>query len=141
MPAGRKSKYTPELVQNIIKVISLGLCNKSACEYVDISEETFYQWIKEYPEFGESIKRARTANKAALLAKIQKAGEKSWQAYAWLLERSYPQEFGSLVRQQISGGLNEYSKDDITELERKAEELARSLDDIPKTTESSTETN
>jgi len=122
-----KSKYTPENVDAILKAISLGLTDTSAYEYAGISKDTFYTWIKEYPDFLEKLKKARSANKAYLVSKIREAGQKQWQAHAWLLERCHPQEFGSLVRQQISGGINEYSKDDITELERKAEELARKL--------------
>ncbi len=83
-----------------------------------ISEAAFYLWMQRgqteaerleaeprakpkaseapFVEFLEAIKKAKPLRKRALLGRIgtASADPKSWQAAAWLLERSYPEEFG-----------------------------------------------
>ena len=39
---------------------------------------------------------------AYLLDNIRKAGDKSWTAYAWILERCYPDEFGLKTKQDMT---------------------------------------
>jgi len=86
-------KYSPEIVDEICHHIELGVSNKDACQLADISEETLYKWIKEKPEFSERIKKAVSKRKQRLTALILKAGEKTWQAAAWYLERVHNKEF------------------------------------------------
>lgn len=99
--AGRKTKRTEELTQEIEKLFRVGLSQKAVCHSIGVNETTFIRW-KKNRKFNERVQRAISEKKAALLAKIFKAGEKQWQAHAWLLERCYPDEFA--CRQKIVGG-------------------------------------
>jgi len=49
----------------------------------------------DYVQFLIDIERAEADGVDKLIDYIQKAGEKSWQAASWLLERKYPAKFGA----------------------------------------------
>lgn len=92
---GRKLKYTPETVELIVQALKLGATERLACEYANISQETYYNWKRNKAEFLEKVKTAQGQAAVVLLARIQQeAREGSWQAAAWLLERRYPDEYG-----------------------------------------------
>lgn len=101
--AGRISDLTEEMTAEIIKVVSEGMPYKYAIESVGIAERTFFRWLargrKEtsgiYWQFSQDIKKARSEAIKKNVKNVQDAGEKSWQASAWWLERQFPEEFGS----------------------------------------------
>lgn len=90
---GRKGKYTPEIVKEILTVISIGGSDKDAYEYAGINADTFYMWIKRHPEFAEQVTRERLKGKVSMIRSIREQGKNDWRANAWYLERRYPQEF------------------------------------------------
>jgi hypothetical protein len=105
-------KYSPETTNDICKNIEIGLSKRDSAILSDITEETFYTWIRDRPEFAEAVKKAMAKFKSNNLRIIQMAaapkrtdekgkvvGGGQWQAGAWLLERRLPGEFG--LRQQI----------------------------------------
>jgi hypothetical protein len=65
---------------------------------VNISEATFYAWKASDAEFFEAIERAKEGRVAFLLSTIIAASKRSWQAAAWLLERTLPQRFSRSVK-------------------------------------------
>lgn len=111
---GRKSKLTYELINELETLIKEGYTNQDCCAVLDVSEASFYGWINRAEEISQSedelaksenqiylelvktLKRADTQRKNDLKAKIERHGNKQWQALAWLLERGYPHEFGRL---------------------------------------------
>lgn len=97
----RKSKYSETLQQQICAYIASGATNEDACRLVGIAESSFYGWIKRYPEFSQSIKRATVQFKRTHLSKI--ASDESWQASAWLLERRFPDEYGRRAPVEVTG--------------------------------------
>lgn len=97
-----KSKFNPEIVDEICKYVRAGNNYDDAANLVGISEETFYNWQRPdgdafHPEFVEALKKAKNECKARNIAYIQQAAEKTWQAAAWWLERRYSTEYA--VRQ------------------------------------------
>jgi len=54
-----RSKYTPERVEKIVEAIATNGGDESGWVAGKISSTTFYDWIAKYPEFSESIERAR----------------------------------------------------------------------------------
>lgn len=97
-----RPKLTYELIEQMAKLKADGLSNKDVCRAVGISEQTFYRWTgdpknKLQRELCERLKKEEAAFKRTLLTTIRSAAlEKTqhWTAAAWLLERSYPDEFG-----------------------------------------------
>ena len=109
-------KYSKKLINNICEHIKTGLSNKDACQLEDISESEFYLWLsdgdrnplsdKEKSEFSESIKKARVWRIQQLLGRIFKASDKAWQAAAWYLERTEPEEFSVKYKMEHSGTID-----------------------------------
>lgn len=100
---GRKSKLTEELIETASKLISAGNYQKHVAQYLNLSEETWYRWLREGErgksglkrQFYESIKKAEAEAIARNVALIQKAAQEgNWQAAAWWLERKFPEEWG-----------------------------------------------
>lgn len=96
-------KYGPEITKAICEHIALGVIQRDAAALEDISEETFYQWMRVHPEFSEAIKKARLEDKARSIKLITKAGLKSWQANAWKLERGYPEDYALRAKLEHTG--------------------------------------
>lgn len=106
--------------KDILAAVGNGLSIKSACDYAGINESTFYVWQNKcqedldkgkkdsvYVDFFKSLKKARIAFKHANLKNIQNAAKKHWQASAWILERTFPEEYGS---KQIVNNNDEINK-------------------------------
>jgi AcrR family transcriptional regulator len=55
----RKSKYTPELVSQIVQLLEDGNTDTDTCSLVGISKETFYNWLQDKAEFIDAVSRAR----------------------------------------------------------------------------------
>jgi len=62
---------------------------EKAAELVGLEYKTVQGWVGKRPAFGSLIKKARKEHEISLLKSIELAGEKSWQAKAWLAERVY----------------------------------------------------
>jgi hypothetical protein len=101
--AGRPTKYEPERVERILKAIRDGLPFVTAAAIGGISQTTFYQWQKDYPEFSDNIKEAEAVGEEELLASIRT--DSTWQSKAWILERRHPDRWGrrEQIKQEISG--------------------------------------
>lgn len=56
-----KGKYTPERLELIYKVLSEGGTEKEAYTRAGISQDTYYAWLKQKPEFSEKVKEAQRA--------------------------------------------------------------------------------
>ena len=98
---GRKTLLYSEAKDRLLLAITKGLTILDACEYVGISEQTYYNWLnkdvksianeedkKKYLEFLESLKKAQSECQMYCLDFIMK--DKSWQSKAWVLERRFP---------------------------------------------------
>jgi transcriptional regulator with XRE-family HTH domain len=81
---GRPTKYFPELGEWAEWLGSKGYSLKQICAIFGVSHETLYTWAREYPEFSESLARARelaqswweTIGQAALF-------NKSFNTFVW----------------------------------------------------------
>lgn len=108
-------KYSPELVDEIIKYIEEGSSDKDAAELAGISRETFYQWQrptvtdpsgKELPnpdfkvDFSDRLKKAELKRKKALINRV--ITNDSWQSAAWYLERQFNDEYGEKKKIEVT---------------------------------------
>jgi len=80
---------TKETAAKIISYVSKGLTYEKAGEAVGIAPGTIANWQSKHGWFSEDLKKARRALETSLLESIHQAGEKSWQARAWLAERVF----------------------------------------------------
>jgi hypothetical protein len=88
---GRPTKLTPELVDELLRYIRMGVSIKSACDAAGINEATYRRWVVGSKEFCAEATRARSKGKIALIAKI--LSDKDWRSCAWYLSRAFPEEF------------------------------------------------
>ena len=86
---GRHSTLTPEIQEKILNYVRRGLTYERAGEALGIPTATIQNWQARNKAFNNSLKRARRDLEVSLLESINQAGEKSWQARAWILERSF----------------------------------------------------
>jgi len=54
-----QSKLTPESVKKIEEACAIGCSIAEICYYADISKETYYNWIEEFPKLKEKFDRLR----------------------------------------------------------------------------------
>ena len=105
-------KYGKEIIKEICDHVFNGATQKDAAAMSNISEDTLYDWLKEKPEFSESIKKAHAKYKEQLIARVKKASDKSWQAAAWILERRYKEDYALKHEVEHSGKIITVTVDD-----------------------------
>ncbi len=111
----------PQKVEDLINNLRLGLYVNQACELTGISLSSYYGWkakaeeIEErdddnpipadqlFLDFLDAVKKARATAEAYHLRNVRDAGETSWQASAWWLERSAPERWGRRERVEVVG--------------------------------------
>ena len=86
---GRPTQYDEKLGVKIIDAVRSGFTLERAAEYVGINPATAQGWVTKRQDFGRLIKKARREHEMSLLRSVELAGEKSWQARAWILERTH----------------------------------------------------
>ena len=97
-----KLKLTDQLCDEICNDIKAGVPIKHASIAHGISESTFYNWFDKgreaksgkFRKFYDKIQEAKSVAITLRARRIYKAGETSWQADAWWLERVDPDNFG-----------------------------------------------
>lgn len=119
---GRPSKYTAEVVERICYSLSQGNTRTTAAICAGISKETFYQYLNEFPDFSDAIKRAEEQAVEHYVNVIHTASTQTWQAAAWYLERRRKEDFGKQDKVDITTNgkdINGMSVEDmVAELER-----------------------
>ena len=106
---GRPTQYDEKLGAKIIDAVRAGFTLERAAEYVGINPGTAQGWVTKRQDFGRLIKKARREHEMGLLRSVELAGEKSWQARAWILERThgYAQPSARLqVSQDVTHGIS-----------------------------------
>ena len=84
-----KFKFTHEIESKILDACGSGFTIEKAGALVGVNPSTIRTWIQRMPKFSEKVETARKNHELSLLKSIELAGEKSWQAKAWLAERIY----------------------------------------------------
>lgn len=148
---GRPSKLTPELQEQLCKLIETPMAATHAAAMVGIATTTYFRWMADgsddeapiaLKEFRDAVMRAKAVATSKLLEPIWRAArgyqaekvtnkgttviveEFDWRAAAWLLQRMAPDEFGN--RQSVE--LNQVP-DDVSamEFDEATEAAARAL--------------
>lgn len=132
MGRGRKLILNPELIETAERLLKEGHYQKTVYEYLGISSQTWFNWINKgeelsqldedelleipnallYIEFFDTIKKASSYAEMEAVESIKKHGKKSWQAYAWFLERRFRDRWGR-VNQDESGSGGESQLDNF----------------------------
>jgi hypothetical protein len=108
----RPTKLTKEAQERILQAVQAGNYLDTAAQYAGVDGSTMRRWVQKgeapnapepYRSFCTALKSARAAAEVRSVALInQAAGNGTWQAAAWYLERSYPDRWGR-TRVEITG--------------------------------------
>jgi hypothetical protein len=100
--AGRPTKKTKKLVAALMEAIEAGAPYKIACASVGLSVDAFINWRREDPRFAAKVEEPAAKGTISRLKRIDKHGDETFAALAWLLERQHPSEFS---RPEVQLGL------------------------------------
>jgi hypothetical protein len=81
--------FTDKIADEIVAACGSGFTLEKAGALVGVNPSTIRTWAQRKPDFGKRVETARKKHELSLLRDVQLAGEKSWQAKAWILERGY----------------------------------------------------
>ena len=102
--AGRgKEKLTKDGIQTALRLCRDGLPDCQIAAALGVRAETFSIW-RNHPktenqiQLSKAMKKADAEREAALVTRIMRASDDTWQAAAWLLERRYPDRYAKPVR-------------------------------------------
>lgn len=105
-PSGRVKKwFMPVVTEKILDAVRSGATQALAAQYAGIHEKTLQQWLREGAEAPEgdplhafylAFHQARGQKAKVTLERIEAIAESinSWQGLAWILEHSFPKDFG-----------------------------------------------
>jgi len=126
---GRRTAYTPETADRIIQAFRAGIKNDdTACAAAGIGRTTYYVWLNRHPDFRDRVEKAKAGREVRWLAIIGEAAGTSWQAAAWLLERTKPDEYGR-VRIDHGGTVNHAHGGTVTHNHKTYDHSHLSLED------------
>jgi len=115
---GRPRAITPKKLEKLEEAFKLGCTNREACFYADIAESTFYDFLKEYPEYSDKIAMWKDYQKIKARMVVHKALDKGDRDMAkWYLERKVKEEFST--KQEIDATVNNRVEiiDDLPDVE------------------------
>ncbi len=93
---GRPRTITAKKLDQLKEAFMMGCTNREACFYADVAESTFYDFLKEYPEFSEKIDMWKTYEKIKSRMVVHKALDRGDKEMAkWYLERKAKDEFST----------------------------------------------
>jgi len=101
---GKPSLYNDEIAKEVIDACRSGFTIEKAGGLVGLSPSTIKSWCARKPEFARRVESARKKHELSLLRDIELAGQKSWQAKAWMAERIYLYSVPS-TRLQVQGSV------------------------------------
>jgi transposase len=134
MPAGRPTDLTPEVIEDVRRILPTVMYLESVADYLGLSRDVIRLWQrrgrKEYKRLSKNPK-AKPRQKEAIYLEfitvykkalaegeihdagvIKKASQTNWQAAAWRLERRFPHRWGS-------------QKDDIRQMKKDIEAIQK----------------
>lgn len=96
----KSPKLTPETIRKLEEAFAIDASVKEACYYADISTDTYYRWIKEFPELSDKLERLREKPILKARQTVVKSLDNPDYAFKYL-ERKKKDEFSP--RQELTG--------------------------------------
>lgn len=123
---------TQEIIDKCIDACSSGFTIEKCAGLIGVPIGTLKTWTHRNPSFARKLETARKNHELSLVKSIEQAGEKSWQARAWCLERIYSYAQPS-ARLQVSGGVEHTATGGFAQLlaglaSRRAEKKAQVIE-------------
>lgn len=102
-PKGKQKspKLTPETIRKLEGAFAIDATVGEACYYANISQDTYYRWIKKFPELSEKFKRLRQKPILTARQEVVKGLANNPEFSLKYLERKKKDEFS--LRTEVSG--------------------------------------
>ena len=137
----RKGKYDPSMCQTILNVAEQGGHVPAMMKAIGIlSKDTFYRWLREYPEFNEAYEASKVASQAfyeeiLLAGAIGKIKNFNFNALAMTMNNKFQDDYkrsatGNNTEINV-GSINSIEHLDSKELDKKIAKLQEKLNLIP----------
>lgn len=109
---GRKTKLTPELVSKLEECAQLRATVSESCFYAGISRDSYYKWMKKYPELSDRLEELR--EKPFLKARQTIVNGLADTAVAFkFLEKEKPEDYAERLKIETDeGGVNASTPDE-----------------------------
>ena len=128
---------TPAIVDALLKAVASGAPYVICCAAVGINADTFYDWKRRFPDFGERVEKAAATTALRMLKKIEAHGEENFTALSWILERRFPESFsrpeiqlGLTVNNQVTNNTLVITAEVAENLSRRNALINKDLDEI-----------
>lgn len=101
----KKGAVREELLANLREAMSI----RAACALSGVGKSTFYDWINQDDGFADDVEAAKRFSEAVMVSRIKALGEEKgdWRAYAWLLERRFPEEWSAKKEIELNQTVND----------------------------------
>ena len=92
---GRPTKYAEKVVRQFESAFQAGVTDETACSWVGVSAQTYYNWMDRYPDFLERVTKAKNFLRIASGDVVRKdiVREGNVSTAKWWLEKKHPDEF------------------------------------------------
>ena len=126
--AGRPTKWTQEMQDQIVKVIKVGNYIETAAVFAGISKDTLYDWLKRgragedpYAGFSDAVEGALAASEVSDVNRLFTLAQSDARVIEWRLERRFPQNWGRQQRIEVAEADKDGGNgDSVNDLIRKA---------------------
>ncbi len=103
MAKSGKERLTQEGITTALRLCRAGLPDCQIAAVLGVRADTYSRWInhpktENQTQLSQALKKADAEREAALVTRIMRASDNTWQAAAWLLERRYPDRYAKPVR-------------------------------------------
>lgn len=75
MPAGRKTKRTPQLEEELLQALRLGNNRSTSCAYVGLPISTFETWLRNFEQFRAAVELAEATAEVRVVGSLRRAIE------------------------------------------------------------------
>ena len=89
---GRPKVLTPEVKEELCKLLSIGLSRRQAASWLDIDHSTISHMAARDEDFARSITRAEELASVQPMMVLAAASRKNWRAAAWMLTHNLKRE-------------------------------------------------
>lgn len=113
----RKTKLTKDLIKEAERLLRAGNYTVTVCQFLGISERTWYNWLNEGEkdleagknnlkvQFFQSVKKAESTSEIRNVQVVQNAAQEGdWKAAMTYLERKFPDRWGR--REKVSADVS-----------------------------------
>lgn len=99
--AGRPTKYTRAIGEQICKLVGAGVSVEAAAQSQGVGKRTVYDWRERgeagerpYADFALELEKAQGDIESMMTMNVTAKAKKDWRAGAWWLERRRPEVYG-----------------------------------------------